>query len=200
MAEAKHEDLSGVFARKPAPRDRAASLAGLLPPRTKAGPGQDEIHAVERQPEPAAEAAPTVTTPQTRTAARGSAPVGAAGESPDAIVNLPVYLPEDIRTWLQSLPRGRTYADVLLEAFESVGPERLSAYFTPRPRTAPSGMPLAPEVSSPGSGPQRQFRVRRAQLRWIEDLAVQVGAPNRSVLCVAVLRMHLEDREGSQHA
>lgn len=199
MPEAQHPNLSGAFA-PPAKRDRAASLAGLLPPKREPAPALEQ--AAERESDSSTtEPAPRQGSEGTsRRPRRASAPARqpAVAENPDRIVNLPVYLPTDLLAELQAhTPRGTTYADVLLEAFEGVGEDRLKDYFTPRPRTSASGMPLAPQTANPGSGPQRQFRVRRAQLRWIEDLATRVDAPNRSVLCVAALRLHLQDRATS---
>jgi hypothetical protein len=198
MPEAKHPNLTDAFAAA-APRDRAAGLSGLLAPRERTP------RAPEEEPSPAAAGAPrrpaaAVDAP-TRTARRkATEPRPAAPtEDLDEIVNLPIYLPEELRQELLTLmPRGTTYADVLLEAFEGVDESTLAAYFTPTARVSASGMPLPAQKPNPGSGPQRQFRVRRAQLQWIEALSERVHAPNRSVLCVAALRLHIEDRNAKE--
>lgn len=207
MAEAQHQDLSAAFAAPAKGKDRAAALSGLLAPKQKPATESAASSALTDPPDAHATLPTTATTrersrrdpqgaPRPRTAARAETKPAA-----DQVVNLPVYLPEDLRAQMQAaMPRGTTYADVLTEAFEGTTEERLAQYFTPTPRTSASGMPLPPQVPNPGTGPQRQFRVSQAQLDWISQLVDRVNAPNRSVLCVAVLRLHFEDRTSTHEA
>jgi hypothetical protein len=208
MPDAQHRDLSAAFAAPAKGKDRAAALSGLLTPKLKKSAAEvtAEPTASPASPETAGthdgevtDTAPERTRRSTEPAPRRRAPARAVtAPAADEVVNLPVYLPDDLRAqMLAFMPRGTTYADVLLEAFEGVTEERLMRYFVPTIRTSASGMPLAPQAPNPGTGPQRQFRVRKAQLDWITQLAERVNAPNRSVLCVAVLRLHLDDRAAS---
>lgn len=207
MADAQHQNLAAAFAPPSKGKDRAAGLSGLLAPKPKGEPGATEADDSTRPSAsadpPAAAPAPAAPAPAPargrrapEPAPRRRAPAPTTPEpAADEIVNLPVYLPDDLRIQMQAvMPRGTTYADVLIEAFEGVTEERLTQYFIPTVRTSASGMPLAPQAPNPGTGPQRQFRVRRAQFDWITQVAERVNAPSRSVLCVAVLRLHLDDR------
>lgn len=200
MADAQHQSLAAAFAPPSKGKDRAAALSGLLAPKSK-----DESGATQADDDmsPSASPAPSDHAPARERPRRALEPTSrrrapattTPAPAADEIVNLPVYLPDDLRIQMQAvMPRGTTYADVLIEAFEGATEQRLTQYFIPTARTSASGMPLAPQAPNPGTGPQRQFRVRRAQFDWITQLAERVNAPSRSVLCVAVLRLHLDDR------
>lgn len=198
MADAQHRDLTSAFGAPAKGAKRAAGLAGILPPKAapEAATAQDATTASAAPVVPTA--APKPKRPRATAERPSRAPRPEPKPADDPIVNLAVYLPEDLRAHMHALmPRGTrtTYADVLLEAFEGVTEERLIKYFTPTARTSASGVPLAPATENPGTGPQRQFRVLQSQLDWISKLAERVGAPSRSVVCVAALRLHLNDRD-----
>lgn len=183
--EVSHPDLAAAFA---APTRRADGLADLLPPRPASAP--QEAPTVPHGLAVGERAAKAPAGPQRAARARTRATDTGAD---DQVVNLPVYLPPDLLDRLVDAAAGRTYADVLLDAFEHVDDGQLRAALAPVRTTSARGIPARPVARTGAPGIQRQLRVTAAQLRWIEAKAGDVGALSRSALCVQALRLHLSD-------
>jgi hypothetical protein len=184
--EARHTDLAAAFA---APTRRADGLADLLPPRPVSAPQE----AVTAPPAPTAGERATEAPAGPPRPARGRT---RAADADDQVVNLPVYLPPDLLERLVDAAAGRTYADVLLEAFEHVDDDQLRTALAPVRTPSAKGIPARPIARTGAPGIQRQLRVTAAQLRWIEAKAGDVGAPSRSALCVQALRLGLSEPHG----
>lgn len=180
---ARHASVAGAFSVTP----RADGLSGLLGPRKPATPAPEPTPSA-----PAKEEAPPAA-PKRPAQKRRESP-SPSSLPDDTIVNLPVYLPPDLLEAMTSVTtRRRTYADVLLDAFELVDDERLKAAFWAVPATpSPAGIPRKPVRRTAEPGIQRQFRVTKDQLTWIEAKTAEVQAPSRSALCVEVLRRYLD--------
>lgn len=193
----RRASLEGAFAAK-TPPDRAESLRGLLPPRTKSEHRPAEPVAAPAVPE---QAAPARATRPRRTSNTGAAAETSPSEpSPagadETTVNMPAYLPPELLAWVRAEIRTRdvTYADVLFDAFEVVDDAELVEAFTPHQRTGAGGVPRRTSKIRGDGGVQRQFRVSLTQRDWVDTKITEVGAPSRSALCAAVLehyRVHL---------
>ncbi len=193
----RRASLEGAFAAK-IPPDRAESLRGLLPPRTKSEHRPSEPVAAPAAPE---QAAPTRATrpPRARNTAataEASPPAPSPADADETTVNMPAYLPPELLAWVRAETRTRdvTYADVLFDAFEVVDDAELTAAFTPHQRTGTGGVPRRATKIRGDGGVQRQFRVSLTQRDWVDTKIAEVGAPSRSALCAAVLehyRVHL---------
>lgn len=183
---ANHPSLADAFAAPPA---RAAGLADLLPARPVSAAQPADTAATDA---PAGEkAAHAANGPQRTTQPRQkSAKAAAVPTDDDQVVSLPVYLPPDILERLTAATQGRTYADVLLEAFEQIDDDALRAALTPPRPSSRRGIPTRPAPRTGAPGIQRQLRVTNAQRRWIEAKATELGT-SRSALCVQALRLHL---------
>jgi hypothetical protein len=178
---ADHPSLADAFAAPPA---RAAGLADLLParPAPAADTPSGEAPAGEKPTR-------TANGPQRAAQPRQKPKTAAADADDDHVVSLPVYLPPDILERLTEATQGRTYADVLLEAFEQVDDDALRTALTPPRPSSRRGIPTRPAPRTGAPGIQRQLRVTNAQRRWIEAKATELGT-SRSALCVQALRLH----------
>lgn len=188
---AEHRSLAAAFA---APTTRAAGLAGILPARPRPSaptpaPANEELPAGAGKPARSANSPQRVAQPRQRASKEPADEV-----DDDRVVNLAIYPPPDLIERLKVAAQGRTYADVVLEAFEHIDDERLRTALAPTRVQSRRGIPGRPVPVAGGAGYQRQLRVTRAQRRWIEAKATELGV-SRSALCVQVLRLHLVDQD-----
>jgi hypothetical protein len=164
--------------------DRGAKLKQALPIKPKAAAARSVAAPVNT-------AAPTAAPD-----ARGSAePARASQTVPGAPQNVPVYLPAELLEQLKerTYRERSTYADVLIDAFDSVPDDALAEDFSvvaPPPPTS-SGIPRRATRRRGGAGIQIQLRLDSAQRAWIDTKAEQLGAPSRSALVSAVLARYL---------
>lgn len=190
-------DLSQAFKGKGQPPDRAAGLVGLLSaaPAKEASvppPASTQSDAAPANASPAVtvareEAAGAIAS--TRPAARRST---AALQT--AVTNVGVYLPPELRSRAQEAIRVRTitYADLLVESFDQVTDEQLRAEFAPlQPAVTGSPMPTRLRRRTGEAGIQVQLRLDADQKRWLDGRVAQLGAPSRSALVAAVLKLAL---------
>jgi hypothetical protein len=159
--------------------DRGAKLKQALPIKPKAAPARSV-------------AAPVTAAPDAR---GGAEPARASQTVPGAPQNVPVYLPAELLERLKerTYRERSTYADVLIDAFDSVPDDALAADFSvvaPPPPTS-SGIPRRATRRRGGAGIQIQLRLDSAQRAWIDTKAEQLGAPSRSALVSAVLARYL---------
>lgn len=178
MSTVRHPSLESAFA----PPTRGSSLAGILP---------------ARQSTPAVPQPPTVTEPATDAPAPSARPRAArrqtARPAQGGNRNVAAYLPPTtLRAageWIRA--NDQKYADLLVKAFDEVEVEALRQAFMPRSASSSAGMPRRAVVPRGASGIQRQFRLDDAQLAWLDQQVVELGAPSRSALIATAVGMFL---------
>ena len=198
---AARRSLAGSFqggTAAPSPT-RASALVGLLPPRRVEGTQEDR--AEDRQEEPARRPQPStlrqVAVPDEVPASprqEGRRPADEhATELPDeAVRGVAVYLPVELLERLRRTARSRelTYSDLLVEAADAHLDEVRGSFTNPAARKV-SGMPSRQNRRPREPGVQVQLRLDGHQVRWLEEQMVALGAPSRTALVVALLRIHL---------
>ncbi|MFC5931720.1 ribbon-helix-helix domain-containing protein [Cryobacterium melibiosiphilum] len=171
------------------PKDRAAGLAGLLPPRPPASAVPEPL--VKDALEPEAAPSPTmVPVPQSSTVTR---PVTSSA-SGGGVATIGVYLaPLTLdRAREVSLERRITYTDLLVEAFDFVTDTQLAAEFLPvEPLVQGKAMPTRARRRRGTAGIQMNLRLSSEQREWLDAKVQALGAPSRSALVAEALRLHL---------
>lgn len=113
-----------------------------------------------------------------------------------ARVGIPVGLPSDVADPIIAIKNaeGLSWAGVLVRAFSNVSDASLRSYFGVEASTR---MPGAVERKARATTRVRpEFRLTVAQVDWLDDTALRVGAvrpsgtPNRSALITAVLALY----------
>jgi hypothetical protein len=178
--------------------DRAAGLTGLLPaprPQRTAAPAAPTEPFDDTAP---AGDAPTAA-PTNRPAAVGSRQRPAAvkqrvSEQAHIVNNVAVYLEPDLLDLTRQQRRLTevSYDQLVGDAFAAVSDEDLARVFRPEPgMTGTSGMPTRQRRVRGTAGIQIQLRLDTNQRAWLDQKQHDVGAPSRSALVAAVLRLHL---------
>lgn len=180
MSTARHPNLESAFA----PPSRGASLAGILPPREKTPaaaqqPPAPAPHAVEEAAVP----------PKPRPAKRQATARPAKAGTRNVAAYLPPATLQAAGEWTRT--NDQTYADLLVKAFDEVDTSALRRAFLPRSTTTSAGMPRRAAIPRGASGIQRQFRLDEAQLAWLDEQVVGLGAPSRSALIATTVGMYL---------
>lgn len=185
--------LEGAFSGK----DRGQALSGLLTPKAP----QPAAAAAPAAVSAAAEPAPVKPSAEPKQAKPATTPKKAAtpvSQSVDnkTIVNVGIYLEPELLERVNAIRKERdtTYADLLVEAFDAVDVDSLTAHFASKtaPSIVPGQMPRAVKVKRSASGIQRQFRLTVAQRDYLDAIADRVGAPSRSALAATVLAKHVD--------
>ncbi len=196
-ARPARRSLAGAFTPATAPRDRAAGLEGLLPPR----PRQDASSAGRTAPlatvaDEQLDRLPAEQ-PVRETAGEGeqppvSEPEADGFDSDDRVRNVAVYLPVDLLDRLKRTRRSRelTYSDLLVEA-AATHLDDVEPAFRATPPRASSGMPSRVRRALSAPGVQVQIRLDGHQLRWLDQQVARLAAPSRTALVVALLEKHL---------
>jgi len=111
--------------------------------------------------------------------------------------NKAVYLRPAVLERLRIYKRstGLTYADILVEAFDSIEDDQLIEKFAVQPRTSKSGMPVVATVKRGGEGMQINLRLNAAQVEWLGRKEALVGAPSRSALVANVFELFFAERD-----
>jgi hypothetical protein len=178
--------LAAAFKPKPAQApDRAASLAGLLAPRTPPASAPQE-----EEPATGADVAAATPVKRAAIAPKTRSPKPAGG----AVTNIGVYLEPSTLGLLKNAARNRdmTYDELLVESFEYVTDETLMKEFgLPTRDGSGSVMPVRQQRRRGIAGIQVQMRLDRDQRDWIDAKTKAVGAPSRSAFVATVLRFHL---------
>ncbi|WP_140425456.1 ribbon-helix-helix domain-containing protein [Cryobacterium sp. N21] len=171
------------------PKDRAAGLAGLLPPRPPAPAVPESSDAAALEPK-VAPALTVVPVPQPSTVTQ---PV-ASSASGGGVATIGVYLaPLTLeRARETSLARRITYTDLLVEAFDFVTDAQLAAEFVPvAPLVQGKVMPTRARRRRGSAGIQMNLRLSTEQREWLDAKVQTLGAPSRSALVAEALRLHL---------
>ncbi|MFD1716045.1 hypothetical protein ACFSBZ_16340 [Amnibacterium flavum] len=188
--------LADAFKPQPTkkePVDRSAGLAGLLPPPRRVTP--PAAPAVEAPAEAAPAAGEKAPEPKPATAKkpRATAARPQATET-DVTSNVAVYLEPDLLELVKTArrTRGLNYDDLTVEAFAAISDDTLRNHFT-QTRTAQTsgGMPTRVRRPRGTSGIQIQLRLDGTQRAWLDQKQEEVGAPSRSALVAAALRLQL---------
>ena len=201
-------DLASAFSGKKPPVDRAATLTGLLPPprprpSTSPSTSTTAVQASEVEPSPAsiepdAGAAPTA--PKRETPGRPVRTIKptktAVSETADVTANIAVYLEPDLyeRVRTQRRIAQVTYDELVVAAFAAVPDHELQQALAPAPAASPvAGMPVRQRRPRGTAGIQIQLRLNGHQRVWLDEKQHAVGAPSRSALVAAALRLYLTD-------
>lgn len=112
-----------------------------------------------------------------------------------ALRNVGVYLaPDLLATVKEALHSQRTtYADLLLDAFDSVSEASIAKEFRPETTPSLSGMPRRVPRRRGEAGIQIQVRLDGHQTAWLDEKVVEFNAPSRSALVSTVYRLYLND-------
>ncbi|MDR6989230.1 hypothetical protein J2Y66_003745 [Paenarthrobacter nitroguajacolicus] len=112
-----------------------------------------------------------------------------------ALRNVGVYLaPDLLATVKETLHSQRTtYADLLLDAFDSVSEASIAKEFRPETTPSLSGMPRRVPRRRGEAGIQIQVRLDGHQIVWLDEKVVEFNAPSRSALVSTVYRLYLND-------
>ena len=183
--------LAEAFTPGQTPRDRAAGLGGLLPPRPErdspvvvrqaalaaVGDGERSVSAERQDPGPVSGVAPDLT----------------ADADLDRVRNVAVYLPVDLLDRLKRTRRSRelTYSELLVEAAAAHLGELEGSFRSPPPPPAAVGMPSRVRRRLPEPGVQVQIRLDGHQLRWLDEQTERLAAPSRTALVAALFDAHL---------
>ena len=179
--------------------DRAAGLTGLLPaprPQRTAAPAAPRDLFDENAP--GAEA-PTVAAPSDGPVAVASRQRPATvkqrvSQQANIVNNVAVYLEPDLLDLVRQQRRltDVSYDQLVSDAFAAVTDDQLARAFRPEPGiTGLSGMPTRQRRVRGTAGIQIQLRLDTNQRAWLDRKQDDVGAPSRSALVAAVLRLHL---------
>lgn len=147
------------------------------------------------EPEPASEPAATPKAAPRQPAAKKAAAVQKASETvPGALRNVGVYLPPQLLAEVKdAVYQGRTtYADLLIDAFETLTDEQIAAEFTADTELRSSGMPRRAPRKRGEAGIQIQLRLDGLQVAWLDGKVIEFDAPSRSALVSAVFKLHTQ--------
>ena len=167
------------------PKNRAAGLAGLLPPRPAPVPAQELSVEVPAETTPASTAL-VPPSPPTR-------PVTSIA-SGGGVATIGVYLaPQTLELAREAAQARRiTYTDLLVEAFDFVTDAQLTAQFVPiEPLVQGKAMPTRARRRRGSAGIQMNLRLSTQQREWLDAKVLNLGAPSRSALVAEALRLHL---------
>lgn len=177
--------------------DRAAGLTGLLP-ATRPHRAETVRPPAESPREDAAELSdvPVVASKPVAVASkqRQVAAPQRVSEQANVVSNVAVYLEPDLLDLVRQRRRVTevSYDQLVGDAFAAVGDDELVHVFRPEPgTTSTSGMPTRQRRVRGTAGIQIQLRLDTNQRAWIDQKQHDVGAPSRSALVAAVLRLHL---------
>jgi hypothetical protein len=145
----------------------------------------------EGEPNLAPEAAPR---PSARQAPAAKPAQKASETVPGGLRNVGVYLPPPLLSDVKdAVYRDRTtYADLLIDAFESVANEQIASQFATETVLTSSGMPRRAPRRRGEAGIQIQLRLDGVQIAWLDEKVQEFDAPSRSALVSAVFKLHLD--------
>ena len=179
--------------------DRAAGLTGLLPTprpqRAAAPPAPTEIlHDNASGSEVSTIAAPSDGPVAVAPRQRPAAVKQRVSQQANIVNNVAVYLEPDLLDLVRQQRRltDVSYDQLVSDAFAAVTDDQLARAFQPEPGiTGRSGMPTRQRRVRGTAGIQIQLRLDTNQRSWLDQKQDDVGAPSRSALVAAVLRLHL---------
>ena len=175
-----------------APPAAAPGPEGMQPPTVELAPPE----LGERdEPEPTLEPAVAPKAAPRQPAAKKAAAVQKASETvPGALRNVGVYLPPQLLADVKdAVYQGRTtYADLLIDAFETLTNDQIAGEFTADIELTSSGMPRRAPRKRGEAGIQIQLRLDGLQVAWLDGKVTELDAPSRSALVSAVFRLHTQ--------
>ncbi len=183
------EPIQAPPAAAPKPEGKQAPQVEMAPPEV--GERDDP----ESEPTVAPKAAPRQPAAKKVAAVQKPAPVQKASETvPGALRNVGVYLPPQLLAEVKdAVYRGRTtYADLLVDAFETLTDEQIAGEFTPETELTSSGMPRRAPRKRGEAGIQIQLRLDGLQVAWLDGKVTEFAAPSRSALVSAAFRLHTQ--------
>ncbi|WP_251039357.1 hypothetical protein [Arthrobacter sp. ISL-72] len=112
---------------------------------------------------------------------------------PGAPRNVGVYLaPELLVDVKEAVHRQRiTYADLLLDAFDTLDEDVIIREFRSESVPSSSGMPRRVPRRRGSAGIQIQVRLDDEQIAWLDQKVVEFSAPSRSALVATTYKLHL---------
>jgi hypothetical protein len=169
--------------------ERASGLSGLLAPRPVGQPSSPEPDKVK-------------TTIDAPSAVKGRRETSRAPKatSEDQVSNVVAYLEREVYAAVRVARRAgvadsepdKSYDQLLVEALGVVTVEELVDHFRPViPNPGDSLLPMRQRRIRGSGAAQLNFRLTTAQKNHLADLAARVGAPSRSALVDAALRLAL---------
>lgn len=194
-------NLAGAFTKPPV--NRAVGLTGLLPAARPTRPLDSDEHdkpaAVVDSPAAGTEdgsqtSAIPAPSPASNPRRHAPAPKQRASEQANIVSNVAVYLEPDLLQLTRDRRRttGMSYDELTGEAFAAITDDQLTRIFMPDPGvTSTTGMPTRQRRTRGTAGIQIQLRLDTNQRTWIDQKQRAVGAPSRSALVAAALRLHL---------
>lgn len=147
--------------------------------------------------------APRVSRQQSAKRPAGQTPTSSRPKTSDTVPGAPrnvgVYLaPQLLAAVKEAVYRDRsTYADLLIDAFETLEDARLAQEFEPESVLTNSGMPRRAVRRRGSAGIQIQVRLDDTQIAWLDQKVVEFDAPSRSALVSAAYKLHLSQEKST---
>jgi hypothetical protein len=185
------EPIQAPPATAPKPEGDQAPTVELAPPEVGE---RDEAEPVS-EAAVAQKAAPRQPAAMKTAAVHKPAPVQKASETaPGALRNVGVYLPPRLLAEVKDAvyQRRTTYADLLIDAFETLTDEQIAGEFTADTQLTTSGMPRRAPRKRGEAGIQIQLRLDGLQVAWLDRKVTEFDAPSRSALVSAAFRLHTQ--------
>lgn len=198
----RKEVTSGNLESTPADNSRAGEPTSLTDVGTDTGvveadnPSNGSRQSRSNEKPEVSEASPSTVRPKRQGGKKATVSKSKASETvPGAPRNVGVYLEPGLLVSVKEAVHSArvTYADLLLDAFEALDPERIVREF--RPETAPtaSGMPRRAVRQRGSAGIQIQVRLDDDQVAWLDQKVIEFGAPSRSSLVSTAFKLHVTD-------
>ena len=150
----------------------------------------------QEEPAPTVVKAPKATTRHQPGAKKAANATKASELVPGALRNIGVYLPPALLAQVKDAvyQERTTYADLLIDAFETVDDNQIAKEFTPQTTLTSSGMPRRAPRKRGEAGIQIQLRLDGLQVAWLDEKVTEFDAPSRSALVAAVFKLHIQAR------
>lgn len=112
-----------------------------------------------------------------------------------ALRNVGVYLPPELLVQVKDAvyQERTTYADLLIDAFETVDDKQIAMEFTTETVMTRSGMPRRAPRKRGEAGIQIQLRLDGLQVAWLDEKVTEFDAPSRSALVSSVFKLYIQD-------
>jgi hypothetical protein len=151
-----------------------------------------------KEPTPTSDSALKATTRQQSPAKKAAKATKASELVPGALRNVGVYLPPALLAQVKDAvyQERTTYADLLIDAFESVDGKQIAKEFTSETTTTSSGIPRRAPRKRGEAGIQIQLRLDGLQVAWLDEKVAEFDAPSRSALVAAAFKLHIQADPG----
>ena len=182
-------DDTEVAAEHPPASNRPSDQAPIEQPVLDATGERDE-------PWPTSMKATNATSRQQSAVKKSANATKASDLVPGALRNVGVYLPPALLAEVKNAvyQERTTYADLLIDAFETVDEEQIAKHFTPETLLTNSGMPRRSPRKRGEAGIQIQLRLDGLQVAWLDKKVTEFDAPSRSALVSAVFKLYIHGK------